>query len=407
MSIGPKAYSTDRTDQTDQTDAIRIERIYLSPGHNYFGHFGGPAGINPIVEVDAAECVAGRGLCDDRFFDYKPDYKGQLTLFSAEVFTQLCRELTLSGASPAALRRNVIVRGVDLNSLCGQEFELQGVRLLGGEECKPCAWMDEALAPGAEAWLRGRGGLRCRILSDGWLRRSDRISFAQENTEGMENSPRRFSVPDSFSAPSVTSCEKKSSGTVFPWRGAVLAGGESRRMGSDKALLQFDGRPLWSRQHRVLTAAGIEDVVIIRRPEQPDLSPNHPHRHDQFAGAGPIAGLHAALTYNLACPDPAEVIAVLAVDMPAIDAAWFTWLARHCRPDCGAVARHADGFEPLAAIYPAAALPLIEERIRRGEHSLRGLVAALAAANLMAVVPLPESERRRVANWNSPADRTS
>jgi molybdopterin-guanine dinucleotide biosynthesis protein A len=189
--------------------------------------------------------------------------------------------------------------------------------------------------------------------------------------------------------------------------GAVLAGGESRRMGTDKALLEFDGLPLWQRQARVLREAGIDDLVIVRRPGQPDLSDTLPHRHDAFQGAGPIAGLHAALKYSLARPEPAAGVAVLAVDMPAIDATWFAWLARHCRPGAGAVARHADGFEPLAAIYPAAALPVIEARIQREEYSLQGLVGALIESELMAIALLPEAERTRVANWNTPADRGS
>lgn len=150
---------------------MKIERIFISGGHRYFGRHGQPAAPHPIVEVNEVECVAGRGLKGDRFFDYKDNYKGQVTLFAAEVFAELCGALGLANASPAALRRNLFVRGEDLNVLVGKEFELQGVRLAGVEECRPCYWMDAALAPGAEAWLKGRGGLRCRILSDGWLRR--------------------------------------------------------------------------------------------------------------------------------------------------------------------------------------------------------------------------------------------
>jgi MOSC domain-containing protein YiiM len=79
-------------------------------------------------------------------------------------------ELNFPDASPAALRRNLLVSGADLPALEGQVFELQGIRLEGCGEAKPCYWMDQAIGPGAEAWLKGRGGLRCRILSDGWLR---------------------------------------------------------------------------------------------------------------------------------------------------------------------------------------------------------------------------------------------
>lgn len=149
---------------------LTLHRIFVSEGHSYFGRHGKGSLKRPVREISEVECVAGRGLCGDRFFDHQADYKGQVTLFSAEVFAGLCAALNLPEASPAALRRNLLVSGADLNELVGHEFELQGVRLLGSEECRPCYWMDEALAPGAEAWLKGRGGLRCRILSDGWLR---------------------------------------------------------------------------------------------------------------------------------------------------------------------------------------------------------------------------------------------
>lgn len=150
---------------------IRIHHLFVSPGHNYFGHHGGPPGGHPVIEAEQIECVAGRGICGDRFFDFKEDYKGQITFFAMEVFDALRRELNLPHVTPAAPRRNVFVSGVDLDALVGREFKIQSVRFAGVEECRPCDWMNQALGPGAEAWLRGRGGLRCRILSDGWMRR--------------------------------------------------------------------------------------------------------------------------------------------------------------------------------------------------------------------------------------------
>lgn len=150
---------------------MTIERLYVSPAHNYFGHHGGPAGDAPCREVDVLECVAGRGVRGDRFFDYRPDYPGQITFFSAEVFAELCAALDVRDAAPSAVRRNVVLSGVELGELIGQEFELQGVRFRGMAECRPCYWMDQAIAPGAETWLQGRGGLRAKILTSGFLRR--------------------------------------------------------------------------------------------------------------------------------------------------------------------------------------------------------------------------------------------
>jgi MOSC domain-containing protein YiiM len=155
----------------------RVEQLYLSPGHNFFGRHGQPPGEHPMIAVPEVECVAGRGLRGDRFFDYKPDYKGQVTFFAGEVYDDLCAALLPSlfptddlAPATSVFRRNIITRDVDLNTLIGVEFELQGVRFLGCSECSPCHWMNEAFGPGAEAALRGRGGLRAKILSDGWLR---------------------------------------------------------------------------------------------------------------------------------------------------------------------------------------------------------------------------------------------
>jgi MOSC domain-containing protein YiiM len=149
---------------------IRIVGLFISPGHNFFGHHGHPAGEEPAIPASEVHCLAGRGLSGDRFFDFQHDYVGQITFFAQEVFEEVCRRLVVDDKSPGVTRRNVITRGVDLNSLVGKKFEVQGVAFEGMSECAPCHWMDQAIAPGAEAALHGRGGLRAKILTDGWLR---------------------------------------------------------------------------------------------------------------------------------------------------------------------------------------------------------------------------------------------
>lgn len=148
---------------------VCVKDIFISDGHNFFGHHGKPVGTHAIRSVDHVECVKGRGLRGDRFFDYKESYKGQITFFSQEVFDDLVDAVGARGKGPGALRRNILVEGLDLNALIGHRFELQGIAFEGAEECRPCYWMDTAIAPGAEDFLKGRGGLRARILSDGWL----------------------------------------------------------------------------------------------------------------------------------------------------------------------------------------------------------------------------------------------
>jgi MOSC domain-containing protein YiiM len=154
---------------------MEICHLYISPGHNFFGHHGREPDEYPVIEVPSIECVAGRGIRGDRFFDYQEDYKGQITFFSLDVFDELCATLEVQDRSPALVRRNVITRNVDLNELIEQNFEVEGVCFRGTGECRPCYWMDRAIAPGAEEFLKGQGGLRARILTDGQLRSTARI----------------------------------------------------------------------------------------------------------------------------------------------------------------------------------------------------------------------------------------
>ena len=149
---------------------MRIRKIYVSSEHNFFGHYGKPPGDAAITRVPEARCVAGKGLEGDRFFDYKEDYKGQITFFALGVYEALCQKFDVHDRDPGVFRRNVIVSDVDLNALIGQTFEVQGIQFEGTQEAKPCDWMNQAFAEGAEEALKGRGGLRARILADGVIR---------------------------------------------------------------------------------------------------------------------------------------------------------------------------------------------------------------------------------------------
>lgn len=150
--------------------SARIRHIFISSGHNYFGHHGEASSAHTTEEVAEVRCVAGRGLEGDRFFDFKPDYKGQITFFAWETYVAMCERHGVRDKGPGVFRRNVITEGLALAELIGVEFEIQGVRFLGTQEAAPCEWMNEAFCPGAHESLRGVGGVRARILCDGVLR---------------------------------------------------------------------------------------------------------------------------------------------------------------------------------------------------------------------------------------------
>ena len=109
------------------------------------------------------------GLEGDRFYGYRPGYKGQVTFFSWETFLAVREKFGVPALSPGVFRRNIVVEGLDLDALVDCRFTLGGVEFEGVVESTPCHWMNAVVAPGAEAWLKGRGGLRAKILTDGEL----------------------------------------------------------------------------------------------------------------------------------------------------------------------------------------------------------------------------------------------
>jgi MOSC domain-containing protein YiiM len=169
VAVGIPPASAART-EINPTETIRVHHLYVAAAHNYFGHHGRPPGDHPIIERAALECFAGRGVRGDRFFDYKDNYNGQITFFARETYAAICDHLNVYQSPPSVFRRNVITSGVDLNGLIGRDFWVQDVLFHGTEECRPCHWMDQAFAPGAFDYLKGRGGLRAIILKDGILR---------------------------------------------------------------------------------------------------------------------------------------------------------------------------------------------------------------------------------------------
>ncbi len=149
--------------------SVQIHAIYLSPGHDFKGHHGRPRGNHPVDRVEEARLVAGQGIEGDRYFGHKENFKGQATFFDWSVYQKAKIQLNLANLTPKSLRRNILIEGVELNGLIGKQFEISGILFEGTEECSPCYWMDQEVAPGLEAYLQNRGGLRVRILRDGVL----------------------------------------------------------------------------------------------------------------------------------------------------------------------------------------------------------------------------------------------
>ncbi len=158
---------------------VEILHLLVSPAHAYFGRAREGAAEVPTADADRAELVAGKGIVGDRFFGKAAHMDAAVTLIAVEALEAMAEELGAAPFDPLLTRRNVVLRGADLAPLLGQDFALESgggaAHLHGGRPAHPCVWMDKMLAPGAHAAMRGRGGVRCRSLSDGVLHRGPAV----------------------------------------------------------------------------------------------------------------------------------------------------------------------------------------------------------------------------------------
>ncbi len=155
-------------------------------------------------------------------------------------------------------------------------------------------------------------------------------------------------------------------------------------MGTAKAGLPWDGRPLVA--HVAATVAALVDgpVVVVGAPGQalPPLPSAVETVTDAEPGRGPLAGLLAGLD---ALEGRAEVALACATDQPLIAGAGLAELLVAARGCAAAAFVTADGLQPLGAAYRIEpCLDLARERLGRGEASLRGLLRAAGAATLTA-----------------------
>lgn len=173
-----------------------------------------------------------------------------------------------------------------------------------------------------------------------------------------------------------------------------MAGGRSSRMGSDKALLLLEGKPLWKVQWEKLSS--IADEVLISAREGMLEAPVIP---DRMPGLGPLGGLESALSVA-----SHERVVVLGVDMPSMTEAYLLSLLEESSADCGVVPMLAGYFQGLAAVYPRSLLPLVREVLAGEDHSMQHLNRLAVECGLMNVRMVSEEERPLFQNWNTPED---
>jgi molybdenum cofactor guanylyltransferase len=147
----------------------------------------------------------------------------------------------------------------------------------------------------------------------------------------------------------------------------ILAGGNSTRMGTDKAFVMFGGRTLLARALEVCRTI-TSDVRVVG--DRKKFAPFAPVVEDVFPGCGPLAGIHAGLRDS-----ETDWNVVLAVDLPFVSPALLLFLVAQARESRAMVTvpRAGEGWQPLCAIYRRAFADAAETALRAGRYKIDAL----------------------------------
>jgi molybdenum cofactor guanylyltransferase len=217
----------------------------------------------------------------------------------------------------------------------------------------------------------------------------------------------RLFLQDAVSMISEAEPGNRADGQFSPWdiprmefAAALIAGGRSRRMGTDKALLTVTWRaqrmPLWKRQLAVLSELKPNQLMLSgpQRAGSPAIAVS-----DQWECAGPLAGIATCLDLCLH-----EFLLVLAVDVPKVESACLTQLLLRSANGCGVVPMRLGRYEPLIAVYPKKAFATAAARLDRRELKLQEFVGELVASKLVRPWIVPPQMEGQFVNWNSQGD---
>jgi molybdopterin-guanine dinucleotide biosynthesis protein A len=181
--------------------------------------------------------------------------------------------------------------------------------------------------------------------------------------------------------------------------GVLLAGGKSRRFGTNKALTKLAGRLLIEHPATVLADLFTHRLLITNTPEEYAFL-GWPMAADIYPDAGPLAGIHAALKST-----DMPLIFVSGCDMPFLDKALITYLCSLAGGYDVVVPRTRKGMEPLHAVYRRNIIDVIEQNLDRGNRKIHTIfpqlkIREVGEAEMLTIAPELISFR----NINTPGD---
>jgi len=181
--------------------------------------------------------------------------------------------------------------------------------------------------------------------------------------------------------------------------GIILAGGENRRMGTDKAFLEFCGRPMIERILEVFFGLFRRTIVVTNSPERYNGYGVEVVK-DSLDVRGPLTGIYSGLQHS-----GEEYNFVAACDMPFLNERLIEFMVKASRGHDAVVPKVKGLTEPLHAVYTKRMLPRIESQLRTGERRIQELykgidVRYISEAEIVRYDPL----KRSFKNVNTPEE---
>lgn len=175
----------------------------------------------------------------------------------------------------------------------------------------------------------------------------------------------------------------------------LFCGGESRRMGRDKATLLWHGRQLWAWQLDKLRALQPNKILLSARSDPAWRPEDVEVVLDDPPSRGPLGGLRAGLARM-----ETSYLLALAVDLPFMTTEYLMSLCERVGAGTGIVPVIEGHFQPLVAIYPKE----INLLGSGSDFSLQPIIRRLIAQNKMRPIQIPANETSLYLNMNTPTD---